>query len=302
MHNSFNVEGTDCAGFIYKILDAAGMKLGTISDNVNSQNFYEAIKPELESQFNYLKLEKHKPSEQKKDGDILFYKSGHLTFYYDSKNPQQIQWNSNGVANPKTKAEQETNYKDLKKRGVHAVTATYFDKSLELTSIYRIVDMEVKTEPVQQQNPKGAFPRTVITDSSANLGGEVVSGGSTPILSRGICYSTNISKKPTVFNLTKPDSGQLGTFSTQINKLLPGTKYAARAYAINQTDTAYGGTIVFDTKGNMDTLATLMIHGEWRGGEGVFDEDTLGKLYTYISCGHKEKYRVDSINFILKQI
>ncbi len=152
-------------------------------------------------------------------------------------------------------------------RGIHPIKFTAaIDKAAgywgtEYT-VFRFEPFEVITvEP-----PTGKSTQTQsesITDSTATLSGEVLSDGGSSLLSRGICYSTTTSKKPTVFNLRKVEGNGLGSFSTTINKLLPGTKYAACAYAINQTDTAYGNTIVFDTKGNMDTVATLVAHGLW---------------------------------------
>ena len=106
----------------------------------------------------------------------------------------------------------------------------------------------VTTSPVQN-----------ITTSSASTGGNVTADGGAAVTARGICWNT--SQNPTV-SLTKANSGTttngtgIGTFTTSINDLSPGTTYYVRAYATNSKGTAYGTQQSFTTTAVLSTLTT----------------------------------------------
>jgi len=165
-------------------------------------------------------------------------------------------------------------------RGVHPLS---LDKAVEYFKQYTVLRLvrlpEVETKPVAAKMP-GQHTLGNITDSSAILSGFVKASGESDILSRGMCWSTNTKKAPTVFGNKTVDSAGLGAFSSSLQHLLAGTKYVARAYAINHTDTAYGEPVVFNTDGKMDTLGTLLLHGRWRCGKGNWEEDVLGQMQT----------------------
>ena len=79
---------------------------------------------------------------------------------------------------------------------------------------------------------------TNISTTTATCGGNVLSDGGSPIISRGICWS--ISQNPTINDSHTSDSTGLGTFSSNITGLTSGTFYFVRAYATNANGTAYG--------------------------------------------------------------
>jgi len=86
---------------------------------------------------------------------------------------------------------------------------------------------------------------SLITSSSATLGGNVLDSGLTPITQRGVVYGTGAN--PTLAN-TKVNMGAgLGAFSQNITGLTAATLYYYRAFAINATDTAYGAVNTFTT-------------------------------------------------------
>jgi hypothetical protein len=71
-----------------------------------------------------------------------------------------------------------------------------------------------------------------------NDGGDATEGG--------VCWSTN--SNPTVALSTKTiDWGGIGSFTSSIAGLAPGTTYYVRAYATNSVGTAYGSQVVFTT-------------------------------------------------------
>ncbi len=86
---------------------------------------------------------------------------------------------------------------------------------------------------------------SLITYSSAQGGGEVISDGGDPVTSRGVCWSTG--ENPVVGDSITTDGSGEGTFISNITELSDSTTYYVRAYAINSIDTAYGGQKQFTT-------------------------------------------------------
>lgn len=102
--------------------------------------------------------------------------------------------------------------------------------------------------PVVQIPSLSTISAQTITDSSALLGGTLLSNGGAPILERGLVWST--SPSPLITLPTKTvDSTALGTFTAILSDLEPGTTYFVRAYATNIEGTAYGNEISFTTTG-----------------------------------------------------
>lgn len=87
-----------------------------------------------------------------------------------------------------------------------------------------------------------------VTNTSASCGGDVSSGGSTPVTARGVIWST--SQNPTVNLATKTiDGSGSGAFTSSITNLGPGLTFYVRAYATNAAGTVYGEQRTFTTTG-----------------------------------------------------
>ncbi|WP_317897975.1 DUF1566 domain-containing protein [Aurantibacillus circumpalustris] len=87
---------------------------------------------------------------------------------------------------------------------------------------------------------------SAITETSAVSGGDVISDGGAPVLSKGVCWST--SPNPTSDLSTKSmDGGSIGLFTSNLLNLLSNTTYYVRAYATNSIGTSYGNEIIFTT-------------------------------------------------------
>lgn len=86
-----------------------------------------------------------------------------------------------------------------------------------------------------------------ITKTTASSGGTVSSDGGASIISRGVCWS-NTTTFPTITNSKTTDGTGIGTFSSSLTSLLPGTTYYVRAYATNSIGTVYGTTRSFTTE------------------------------------------------------
>lgn len=87
---------------------------------------------------------------------------------------------------------------------------------------------------------------TVITTNSAVSGGIISDDGGSPVIARGVCWST--SPDPTTIDSKTSDESGTGSFTSILTGLLPNTTYYIRAYATNSAQTAYGNTLSFTTK------------------------------------------------------
>jgi uncharacterized protein (TIGR02145 family) len=87
---------------------------------------------------------------------------------------------------------------------------------------------------------------TGITAISAISGGTITDEGSGTIITRGVCWSTNIT--PSVADNKTQDGAGAGSFISNISGLIGGTTYYVRAYATNNTGTGYGMAMSFTSQ------------------------------------------------------
>lgn len=86
---------------------------------------------------------------------------------------------------------------------------------------------------------------TVLSSTSAFGGGTISFEGSSPIIQRGVCWST--SQNPSLANNFTMDGNGIGSFNSSIYPLSPSTTYYLRAYATNNSGTSYGNQISITT-------------------------------------------------------
>ena len=98
-------------------------------------------------------------------------------------------------------------------------------------------------EPVLPQVT--TVPVSQIGETGAKSGGTIVSDGGSPVLSTGVCWSTD--PQPTVDDDNTTDTVTGTSFVSDITGLTPGTQYYVRAYATNEVGTAYGNSFAFTT-------------------------------------------------------
>jgi uncharacterized protein (TIGR02145 family) len=110
------------------------------------------------------------------------------------------------------------------------------------------------------------FDATKVTSNSAYSGGNILSSGSSQINSRGVCWSIN--PEPGTDDSKTIDGTGSGDFVSYINGLKPASTYYFRAYATNETGTAYGNEISTTTSPE-DTIAM----------------DPDGNIYHFIAIG-----------------
>ena len=119
---------------------------------------------------------------------------------------------------------------------------------------------------------------TEITSNSARSGGYVISDGGTPVIARGVVWSTQTN--PTIYDNDgyTTDGNGLGEFTSTITGLTPETTYYVRAYSTNSTGTGYGQQENFTTQESGG--------GNIQPGNGVTDID--GNIYTSVIIGNQE--------------
>ena len=110
-----------------------------------------------------------------------------------------------------------------------------------------------------------AVTTNAITYNQCNIpvsGGEVTGDGGSPVLSRGVCWST--SPNPTTTDSKTVNGTGVGTFTSIVNidGLSSNTTYYVRAYATNSLATAYGAQQTFTT----GTIPAISIGQSYQGG------------------------------------
>ena len=87
---------------------------------------------------------------------------------------------------------------------------------------------------------------TDITYNSGITGGSIEGEGGTSLTERGLVWGN--SPNPTIESAVKIENGSgTGSFTGSLTRLVPNTKYYARAYASNSATTTYGAQISFIT-------------------------------------------------------
>ena len=87
---------------------------------------------------------------------------------------------------------------------------------------------------------------TNIGQTTATGGGNVTDDGGSPVLERGICWST--SHNPTTSNSHATSGSGTGSFAVNMTGLTAHTTYYVRAYATNSVGTEYGNEVFFTTQ------------------------------------------------------
>ena len=101
----------------------------------------------------------------------------------------------------------------------------------------------------------------VITASTASFSGNILSDGGSPVLAKGIIWST--SPNPTIALSTKTNDGPgTGPFTSNITGLSAGTTYYVRFYVSNSSGSTYGTEINFITgTGSPATIGSTVSTG-----------------------------------------
>lgn len=86
---------------------------------------------------------------------------------------------------------------------------------------------------------------TDISRTAASSGGNVTDDGGAAVTSRGVCWDSE--ENPTIDKNSSSDGSGMGTFTSTITQLTPGTEYYVRAYAENEVGIVYGNQRTFSS-------------------------------------------------------
>lgn len=124
---------------------------------------------------------------------------------------------------------------------------TAYGNEVSFTTISDVVNMPiVSTADV-----------SLVTSNSASCGGNVTDEGGGVVTAKGVCWS--VSENPTILNSTTNNGSGLGSFTSNITGLNPGTKYYIRAYATNSAGSSYGTEFNFTTSTIVPTITTVPV-------------------------------------------
>jgi len=101
-------------------------------------------------------------------------------------------------------------------------------------------------------------PLSAITTTSAIGGGNILSDGGSPVIARGVCWSSN--QNPTIIDRKSISGSGMGSFSSSITDLISGTTYYVSAYATNGAGTEYGNQVTVKTL--IDEIISIKINNE----------------------------------------
>lgn len=130
--------------------------------------------------------------------------------------------------------------------------------NLAVTSIILIsilILINCKKEPLKVAPTVTMTSVTNITSVSATTGGTVSDDGGASVTTRGVCWSAT-NKTPTTDDGNVSSGNGLGSFSSSITGLSPGTMYYVNAYATNSIGTSYSSTSTFTTLALAPTITT----------------------------------------------
>jgi len=98
---------------------------------------------------------------------------------------------------------------------------------------------------------------SVITATTATIGGNISSDGGAVVTVRGVCWS--ITANPTTANAKTSDGTGTGIFVSNIPGLTPGATYYIKAYATNSIGTVYGNEVTTKTTAILPMITTSAI-------------------------------------------
>ena len=98
---------------------------------------------------------------------------------------------------------------------------------------------------------------TSITSSTATCGGTISNDWSGTILGRGVVWATTTN--PTTANNVLNNGTSIGSFTSNLTGLNPGTTYYVRAFVTTSLGTTYGNERSFTTSAALSTLSTSEI-------------------------------------------
>ncbi|WP_313101371.1 pectinesterase family protein [Epilithonimonas sp.] len=98
---------------------------------------------------------------------------------------------------------------------------------------------------------------SLISTTTASSGGTISSNGGGAITASGVVWSTN--QNPTTADFKTSENATTGSYTSNLNNLLPATTYYVRSYATNSAGTSYGNEISFTTLANITSPSVTTV-------------------------------------------
>ena len=142
----------------------------------------------------------------------------------------------------------------------------------------------------EEPNPEPATIPSISTTNvsaikitSATCGGNVSNDGGTPIIVRGVCWSTQ--SNPTILDNYTQDGCGVGISVSTLTNLRANITYYVRAYATNSIGTAYGNDVTFIIYLNQPGSPVTDIDGN------VYHTVTIGSQVWMVENLNTTRYR-----------
>ena len=125
---------------------------------------------------------------------------------------------------------------------------TNIDEAFKNSTTVRVRAVRAFPAPPQILIPTVATEEvTSITISTAISGGNIIDEGVAPVTARGVVWSTTANPTLEINEGLTNDGNGMGVFVSELTGLMPSTTYFVRAYATNDSGTAYGNERSFTT-------------------------------------------------------
>jgi len=95
----------------------------------------------------------------------------------------------------------------------------------------------------------------IAQSTTASSGGNIKDYGGSTISVRGVVWNT--TGTPTISDSKTTDGSTIGSYVSNLKALIPSTTYFVRAYATNNTGTAYGNQQTFTTTATSQTVTDI---------------------------------------------
>jgi hypothetical protein len=127
---------------------------------------------------------------------------------------------------------------------------TYFIRAYATNSVGTSYGNELSFKTLATLPTISSVFATLITQTTAISGGNIIGDGGAAITKRGVCWSK--TGNSSIADSKTEDGSGTGVYTSTITGLSPSTSYYVRAYAMNSVGAVYGNDLSFTT-----TAATL---------------------------------------------
>jgi uncharacterized protein (TIGR02145 family) len=131
---------------------------------------------------------------------------------------------------------------------------TYYIRSYAVNSVGTGYGEQITVSTLSTVPLISTTPLTDVTATTLTSGGNIMSDGGSPILTRGVCWSTN--HDPSYLDTKTNEGTGTGSFISLVTGLKPGSINQIRAFAVNKNGISYGSILTITTPVMLPTITT----------------------------------------------